>query len=192
MRVESLLGSVIVLSLLSQSAYGQTLTQVAQDERERREANAGRGSASFTNIGVRVHRHPIGVTCYCTRTVTAVSPEPFKKDPYWARIKDEERVRKLVWQRTRSHFLATYRSQQRRLDKLLVLERSCNSGGISVYWTEPWGTQWATPSWGLGVSMCEAVPEEIENTRRAIRQTQANAHNEARKLRIDPGLARLH
>lgn len=192
MRVGNLLGSALVVGLIAHAADAQTLAKVAEDERERRETNTSDSSPSFTNVGVREHRHQIGVTCYCTVTLPLPTPEHATgRDPYWSKLQEDDRRRERIWRSKRLQLQAAYRNQRRQLDQLLVLERSCNSSGISTYWREPWGTQSVMPSWGLGASVCEAVPEKIEQTRRAIERTQADAHNTARKLRIAPGYARL-
>lgn len=193
MRVGTLLGSAIVAGLIAHAAAAQTLAKVAEDERERRETNASESAPSFTNVGVREHRHRTGVTCYCYLTLRTPAPPELRvgPDPFWSKMMDDDRRRRTIWQNKRLQLQAAHRSQTRRLDELLVLERRCASGGVSVFWREPWGNESAMPSWGLGASLCEAVPEKIKETRRAIERTQAAAHNEARKLRIDPGYARL-
>lgn len=195
MRVTCLLGCAFLTGLLAHPVPGQGLKKLADKEKNRREANAtgGKRSTSYTNVGVRVrrtvHRYEdaIDITCYCTRT-----PAPRKKDTYWSKLKSEDQRRKVLWENKRRGYEYAYEQQRRTLEKLLVLQKSCNAGGVSVYWTEPWGTRWASPTWGLGETICSAVPEKIQKAKEALRHIEAEAHNEARKLRIDPGLARLN
>ena len=194
MRVRSLLTSVVAIVLLATTtAYAQSFVKLAHNELERRKviARAGRTVSSYTNVGVRSHRHPASVTCYCTRTPKLVGGH-FDERAFWAKIKAQDRERRSTWNVKLASFKYQYRRANGRLRQLLSLQQSCRAGNVSVYWREPWGTQWAAPTWGLGSSICESAERNIQATRRHIRTIEAKARDEARKLRINPGEARLH
>lgn len=195
MRVTRLLGYTLLTALLAPSAFGQALKELADEEKERREVNASEGktSATYTNVGVRVrrtaHRHDdaLDITCFCTAT-----PVPLPKETYFSKLKSEDKMRNVLWKNKKRQYEYAYEQQERTLERLLVLQDSCNAGGVSVRFSEPWGTRWASQSWGLGETICSALPEKIQKAKNALRRIEVEAYDEARKLRIDPGDARIN
>lgn len=165
------------ISLLGAS-FGQDLARLASDERSRREANDG-PAAAFTNVGVRSRRP--------SSSPPALS---FGRES-WRRLQEETRERELSWERLRYGHAASLRRAREDLRGLETLGRACGADGVSVYWTEPCGTAWAAQSWGLHVSICEAVPEAIRETERELARIRSSAREDARKLRIPAGRARL-
>jgi hypothetical protein len=127
------------------------------------------------------------VRCDCVVTETDGERSP----SYLSLLKEQDRARALVWEGKWRVHRASYRQYGRKLVQLRLLKMACESGGISVFWTEPYGSQWAAPSWGLGSSNCEAIPEEIRDTELTLKRLQTQASEDARRLRIHPGLARF-
>jgi hypothetical protein len=177
------------LVLAASSLSAQSLVEIASVERARRETieRAGQTGTTFTNVGVRtsIRRETITLACILTRDS---SPDAGERDEqaYWDRLGREDRARQIAWQQRRYAHAASLEREQSRLITLRALSDSCDQGGVSVDWA--WGNRWGSPSWGLGGSFCGAVPDAIRNTESAIARIRSAAYDDARRLRIPPGL----
>jgi len=189
-RVSTLLAGILVFAL-PWGASAQSFVNLATSEDERRQSNreGRRQSASFTNVGGgdRCPTSKVLVRCYCVKSETPRDRPP----SYLTLLKEQDQRRALTWDNKWKVHRASYRQYSATLTQLRLLKKACDTGGVSVYWREPYGNQWSAPSWGLGASICETIPKEIYDTALEIERLQARASEDARKLRIYPGLARF-
>jgi hypothetical protein len=183
-----------LLVLAASEASPQSLVEIASGERARRETleRERQASSAFTNVGVRtrVRRETLTLACILTRESSFEADEDEGR-AYWERLDREARTRKRTWEQRRYVHAANLEHQRARLETLRAVAGSCGQGGVSIYFAEPWGNAWASQTWGLGSSLCGAVPEAIRTTESAIARIRAAAYDDARRLRIPPGLVGL-
>jgi hypothetical protein len=186
--------SWLLLLLAAAEAPAQSLVTIATGERARRETleREGQTSAAFTNVGVRtsVRREKFTLACILTRE-PPIEPGGDEEQDFWERLDQEDRARQRAWQQRRYVHVRSLEREQARLATLRALARSCDQSGVSIYWAEPWGNAWASQTWGLGSSLCGAVPEAIRSAETAIARIRSAAYDDARKLRIPLGLVGL-
>jgi hypothetical protein len=180
-----------LLVVAAAEASPQSLVKIASGERERRESleREGRTSAAFTNVGVRTPMRRTTLTLACL--LTTESPSETRRhdeQDYWDRLGREDRARQRAWQQKRYAYATSLEREQARLITLRALADSCDRGGVSVDWA--WGSYWA-PSWGSGSTFCAVAPAAIRSTESAIARIRSAAYDDARRLRIPPGLVGL-